>query len=404
MIVLLLLAGLGYGGWWWWQQRQGPPAPQVLATETLERRTVREVLEATGIVKSQVGAVVKIGVQANGRITNLPYRIGDPVEKGALIAQLDDRELQAQKRQVEADIRRYEAELDFSRRFHARQRDLLRGKAIDANTVEDAERSMAVNEAALATARAQLEAIHIRLSYHKIYSPLAGVVGNVTAQEGETVVAGLQAVNLVTVINPSRLEMWIYMDETDIGRVIPGQQVEFTVDAYPDEVFTTEVEQIYPIPEIRDSIVYYQVLCRISTEQATRLRPEMTTQCRVVVQAKPDALALPNTALKWVDKRNVVYVVMRTPETANATAGPPPTQLRAEGQDFTLGLRGPAYSEVLTGFAEGEVVATQVVVPQARKATAAASQGASSRPPGPPGPPPGGPPPSGSGGGPGGGK
>ncbi|MCA1985290.1 MAG: efflux RND transporter periplasmic adaptor subunit [Desulfovibrio sp.] len=390
-ILFLLLAGLGGGGWWWWQQRQGPPAPQVLATELLERRTVREVLEATGIIKSQVGAVVKIGVQANGRITNLPYRIGDPVEKGALIAQLDDRELQAQKRQVEADIRRYEAELDFSRRFHARQRDLLRGKAIDANTVEDAERSMAVNEAALATARAQLEAINIRLSYHKIYSPLAGVVGNVTAQEGETVVAGLQAVNLITVIDPSRLEMWIYMDETDIGRVVSGQPVEFTVDAYPDEVFATKVEQIYPIPEIRDSIVYYQVLCRITPEQAARLRPEMTTQCRVVVQEKPDVLAIPNTALKWVDTRNVVYVVTRTFDARNATAGRLATTLRAEGQDFTLGLRGPAYSEVATGFAPGEEVATQVVVPQAGKPAAASARGGPGGPGGPPPPPPGGP-------------
>ncbi|GAB7082195.1 efflux RND transporter periplasmic adaptor subunit [Megalodesulfovibrio paquesii] len=393
LLLLLLLAGAVGGGWWWWQERKGPPQPQVLATETLGKRDIREVLEATGIVKSQVGAVVKIGVQADGRITNLPYRIGDPVQKGELIAQVDDRELQAQKRQLEANIRRYEAELDYSRRYLTRQRDLLRGKAIDPNTVEDAERSMTVNDAALATARAELEAVNIRLSYHRIYSPLTGVVGNVTSQEGETVVAGLQAVNLITVIDPSRLEMWIYMDETDIGRVVPGQQVEFTVDAYPDDIFTTKVEQIYPIPEIRDSIVYYQVLCHITPEQATRLRPEMTTQCRVVVREKPGVLALPNTALKWVDSKNVVYVI--NPAAAVPGAGGNATQrvttLRREGTDFTLGLRGPSYSEVLGGFAEGEVVATQVVVPQNKKAAASTSQSGGGHPGGPPpGPPPGG--------------
>ena len=85
----------------------------------------------------------------------------------------------------------------------------------------------------------------LRLSYKSILSPITGIVSQVTAQEGETVVSGFQVSNLITVLDPSRLEMWIYVDETDVGQVKPGMPVEFRVDAYPDTVFTGEVDTIY---------------------------------------------------------------------------------------------------------------------------------------------------------------
>ena len=77
----------------------------------------------------------------------------------------------------------------------------------------------------------------IRISYTPIESPITGVVSEVTAQEGETIVAGLQVANLITVLDPARLEMWVYVDETDVGQVHAGQAAEFRVDAYPGKTF-----------------------------------------------------------------------------------------------------------------------------------------------------------------------
>jgi HlyD family secretion protein/macrolide-specific efflux system membrane fusion protein len=207
-------------------------------------------------------------------------------------------------------------------------------------------------ELAVRQAEAALESIRVRISYTNIHSPIDGVVSQVTAQEGETIVAGLQVANLITVLDPQRLEMWVYVDETDVGQVQPGQQVEFKVDAYPGHNFEGEVLTIYPQPEIRDNIVYYQALVGVSPEQATLLRPEMTTQVQIIVAEKADVLLIPNNALKWVDGQQVVFV--QAPDRAVRRVSP------------KLGLAGVTHSEVAEGLAEGEKVATQVELPGAK--------------------------------------
>jgi RND family efflux transporter MFP subunit len=357
LLVLILLAAIAGGGWWWYQTRQDAGEIRVLETAVLETGEVREVLEATGIVKSQVGAVVKIGVRATGEIVELPYRVGDRVDKGQLIAAIDDRELQAQLDQALADLENAKARAEYAAYDLERQRELYDQNLVDRDTLEEAEENLRIREAEVDRRQAEVEAIRVRLSYTNIYSPIDGVVSQVTAQEGETVVTGLQVANLITVLDPTRLEMWIYMDETDVGRVKPGQRVEFSVDAYPDTVFESRVDQIYPQPEIRDNIVYYQVLCPITEEQAELLRPEMTTQCRVIVTVKEDVLALPNTALKWVGGEQAVFRTTGTD--ANATV-----EKITEETGLRLGLRGLATSEVLEGLSAGDRVATQLVLPE----------------------------------------
>ncbi len=147
------------------------------------------------------------------------------------------------------------------------------------------------------------------------------------------------------------------MDETDVGRVKPGQRVEFSVDAFPERVFESRVDQIYPQPEIRDNIVYYQVLCPITKEQAEALRPEMTTQCRVIVTVKENVLALPNTALKWVGGEQAVFRTQGTGQ--NATV-----DRITEETGLQLGLKGLTHSEVTAGLQPGDRVATQLVLPE----------------------------------------
>ena len=210
---------------------------------------------------------------------------------------------------------------------------------------DDALRVADKSRAAVAEAEAALNSAKICLSYTFIYSPLTGVVSEVTAQEGETVVAGLQVANLITVLDPTKLEMWIYVDETDIGQVQPGLTVEFYVDAYPDDIFPGVVDQIYPQPEIRDNIVYYRALVKLPAESAAKLRPEMTTQCRIIVQSKDNVLIIPNNAIKWVNDEQVVYV----------RSGGGHKVVRPQ-----LGLVGPDVSEVLDGLKEGDEVATRL--------------------------------------------
>lgn len=394
----IIVAALASTGLAWWLWPSGDDTIRILETSTVERGAVRKELEATGIVQTQVGAIISIGAQATGRIERMLVKVGDTVTTGELIAIIDDRELTQDRdeamatldrhlaelarvrevyplsiREAEAQLDVARAEADYAQANLARQQTLFEGGLIAQDTLDDAAQiarvkagTVTARMAALDRQRAEyareldkarktvaqqqaaLASIDTRISYTRIKSPIDGVVSSVAAQEGETVVTGLQVADLITVLDPTRLEMWIYVDETDVGQVRPGQAVEFTVDAYPDKTFSGTVDQIYPEPETRDNIVYYQALVTLSREQALLLRPEMTTQCRIVVEERPGVLALPNAALKWVDGEQVVFVA----------GDGPPRRVHPE-----LGLEGLTHSEVLSGLEEGQTVATQLVLP-----------------------------------------
>ena len=394
--ALLVLTGLAAGAYSLLAPKKRPP--KVLASAEVEMGSVRKVLEATGVIKAQVGAVVKIGARATGAIREMNVRVGDKVEKGQIIARIDDREEQARLAEAEARLakaeatlnqvesvyparvneaeallRLAEAKLEYAQSNLKRRRALFKKNIISRDDLEQLRRDamVAVHDAAakkasavrlgtefekervkartaVEEAKAALTSVRTKLSYAKIVSPIDGVVAYVTSQQGETIVAGLQVANLITVLDPARLEMWIYVDETDVGQVRPGMAVNFRVDAHPGETFTGRVDQIYPQPEIRDNIVYYQALVRLEPSESDELRPEMTTQCRIVVQEKHNVPVIPNAAVKWVGAKQVVFVV--GPEGRTTEVQP------------KLGLAGLDETEVLGGLEPGQRVATQIIL------------------------------------------
>jgi HlyD family secretion protein len=402
-IIAALLAVIA-GGYLMWRAARGEEGVRVVASERVQRGPVRQVLEQTGIVKSQVGAIVKIGARATGTIEQMLVKVGDRVAKGQLVARIDSREVRSELAEAEARLRAdrtelarieqvyplsiaeaeaelalAEAQAEYLQSNYRRLAQLAEQQVISRDELENARQNAEVERrrvlarrAALERERkefvearrkarlgvqqtaAALEALKVRDSYTRIYSPIDGVVSQVTAQEGETIVAGLQVANLITVLDTARLEMWIYVDETDIGQVKAGQKVEFRVDAYPDRIFPGTIGTVYPEPEIRENIVYYKALVAVPAEQSRWLRPEMTTQVQIVVAEKVDVLRLPNAALKWVDGRQVVFVVADDD--------------RVREVQPQLGLVGLEASEVLSGVAEGDRVATQVILGRASAA------------------------------------
>jgi HlyD family secretion protein len=353
LIFILIAALLTGGGVWYFTAGQSKDEIKVLKTAEVTRGSVSKVLEATGIVKAQVGAQVKIGAQATGVLESVPVKVGDHVKKGDLIAKIDARELRARIAEARANLDLALAKLDYMEKNLPRKRTLVRKRLEAQDSLDVATQDAEMARFSADAARAKLRTLEVQLSYTNIYSPIDGVVSQVAAQEGETIVSGLSVSNLITVLNPERLEMWIYVDETDVGRVEPGLPVRYTVDAYRDKVFEGVVDRIYPEPEIRDNIVYYRTLVKVTRDQADFLRPEMTTQCKIVVQTKDDVLTVPNNALKWVKDRQVCFRVT-DPEKQ-------PEEISPE-----LGLVGLERSEVLAGLSEGDVVATQLVLPGAK--------------------------------------
>ena len=388
VLIILLIVALIVGAGFAYKRFFKKPEIRVLETGRVEKGDIRSVLVETGIIKSQVGAVVKIGARATGKVEKMLVKVGDQVKAGQHIALIDDREilkgidqqkaaLQAAQNQLAQiilthpeRIREAEANFTYARLTREREKELIKKEYTTKDSLDKAESQFQVAEAVLKRLRdeyetqqkivsaniqeirAQLEQQEIRLTYTRIYSPISGIISDVTAQEGETIVAGLQVANLVTVLDPTRLEMWIYIDETDIGRAKPGQKVEYTVDTYPERTFTGAINKIYPQPVVKENIVYYLSTVKVSVQDAAFLRPEMTTHVKIVTTEKTGVLTVPNAAIKFEKGRQIAYRTVSGPK-------------RVEKVALKLGIRGEERTEILSGVEEGMELATKLVLPTA---------------------------------------
>ncbi len=382
VFIALILIGSGFLVY---KKFLSKPEIKVLETAKVEKGSIRGVIVETGIMKSQVGAVVKIGARATGEIIRMNVKVGDKVRKGQIIALIDDREIQKAIEQQKAAlsaarstlsqieltyperINEAKANYEYANINYKREQELLKQDYTTRDAVDKAKSQFDAFEATykrlqdehktqLKIAKANIEDItaqlkqqEIRLTYTRIYAPIDGIVSDVTAQEGETIVTGLQVANLVTVLNPTLLEMWIYVDETDIGKVKLKQQVEYYVDTFPDKPFHGNIEKIYPEPVIKENIVYYLAIVKVSKEDALFLKPEMTTHVKIVFAEKDNLLAAPNAAVKFEKGKQIAYKVL----------GPHDVQK----VEIKTGIRGEEKTEIISGVKEGDVLATKIILP-----------------------------------------
>jgi len=308
------------------------------------RGDVGAVVKATGVVKPMVGAEVRVGSRASGVVSRLYVRVGDTVAAGRLLAELDARELAARRDEKRAALASAAANLGFARADLLRKRRLAGESLLAPSELEVAERACAVAATQEAEAKAALASAETQLGYARIRAPIAGIVGSVATQEGETVAASLASPTFVTLLDLTRLELWAYVDETDIGRVHAGQEVRFSVDTYPGIDFEGRVATIYPKAEIRDNVVDYVAVVTFVTPPDRVLRPEMTATVRIALDARRGVLTLPRRAVRRDGGKTFVLV-------------PPPG---ANGEParrwVTTGASDDAAWEVREGVREGDEV------------------------------------------------
>jgi RND family efflux transporter MFP subunit len=331
--VALLLVSLGRAA----ATRGKEPVPG-LEVVRVTRRTIGSSVKATGVVKPRIGAEVKVGSRVSGVVARLHVRIGDQVARGQLLAELETRELAARRNQAQAALLAAEATLQYATSDLRRKRALGGAQLLSAADLDLAERSRGVAEQQHAEAAANLDYARTQLAYSRITAPIAGIVASVATQEGETVAASLAAPTFVTLVDLARLEVWAYVDETDIGRVSRGQSARFTVDTYPDHEFEGRVTAVYPQAEIRDNVVNYVTVVTFDPPRDRTLRPEMTTTVRIAVETRENVLAVPRRAVRREQGRAVVLM----------PAG--------EKRSVTLGSRDDTYTEIVGGLREGDTV------------------------------------------------
>jgi len=351
---LLLCAGLGAA---WWvlghnAEERTPPPP---STATVVRRDFSSTVLATGAVKPQVGAEVKVGARISGKVERLYANIGDPVRKGQVIAELEKADLEAAVAKARAEVkvararvadavsRAKLASLDYTRQQELVRKDFTSQQAVDKalKEKESAQAGLDLAGKQLDAARAALKEVQVKLSYATITVPISGVIASVSTQEGETVAAGLMAPTFVTVIDLRRLQVDAYVDEVDIGKVQTGQQCLFTVDAFPSREYHGRVTAIYPNAVIQDNVVNYDVVVEITDPYEGSLRPEMTASVTIFLKERKQVLAVPVKAVKREHGKNIVYAVTKD--------GP---RLRR----VKVGWKDGQWIEITGGVREGETV------------------------------------------------
>lgn len=318
---------------------------------------------------------VTVSTQVSGTIKDLPVDVPARVEKGDVIARLDQDLFRAQVLQAEAKVAKAKANLAKERagvkmlkarvaasiagtrvafenleEKHRRNKDLVGRNLISRDQYEsiqaEYERAAAryreesarvdegkVKQAVIAgiradvqQAEAELEMARVRLNRSVIRAPISGVVIQKTVEAGQTVAASLSSPPLVKIAELAEMKVDAWVDEADIGKVKDGQEVEFEVDSYPGRIFRGKVVRIFPSPEIKDNVVTYDTEIRVTNEDLA-LKPGMTANVTIILARRNDVLIAPSAALR-VNGRDIRKLYPDMPRRGRRRGGRPSAEQR----------------------------------------------------------------------------
>ena len=282
-----------------------------LNTTAVARGAVIETVSATGTLEAV--ETVEVGTQVSGTIKALNADYNDRVRKGRVIAQLEPSLFETQVEQARATVQRLQADVEARKAQLAdaelklrRARELSAKQLIPATDLETAESNTRQGEASLKAAQAQLvqglaslNQTQVNLGHTTIVAPIDGIVVSRNVDVGQTVAASMSAPTLFILARDlTRMQVNAKIDEADIGRIQPGQAVEFGVDAYAGEKFTGKVRQVRLQPIVEQNVVSYVTVVDVPNPEL-KLKPGMTATVTVEIARADDALRVPSGALRF---------------------------------------------------------------------------------------------------------
>jgi HlyD family secretion protein len=334
IVIAALAVGIGV---WWWHLRDG--AKLSFTTAAVKRGDVSATIGATGTIEPL--EVVDVGAQVAGRIRSFgtgrdgkPVDYGSVVEEGALLAKIDESVYaadfsvaKARELSAAANLEQMNARLDQAAAEWRRAKELFVGKLIsqvDHDTgkanYEVAKANVSVANSGIAQARADLEKAQRNLDFCTINSPVSGVIIDRRVNIGQTVVASLNTPSLFLIARDlTKMQIWVAVNEADVGRIKPDAPVTFTVDAFPGREFRGAVGKVRLNATMTQNVVLYTV--EINIENADKLLlPYLTANVHFVLSRETNALLVPNAALRWTPSS----LAQIAPDVRPGSPGDPP--------------------------------------------------------------------------------
>ena len=310
LAFVLLIVSAVTGGFYFYRVRTAVPEP-VVTTQPFSRGDIVDAVSATGTLEAV--ETVEVGTQVSGVVRELRADFNTIVKKGQVIARLDPQLIETQIEQQRANVARAEAELERLQVALADARQKLdRAEQMSAKSliprteletaavnVRAAEAQIKASEASLTQARAQLNNQVVNLGYTTIRAPIDGIVISRNVDQGQTVASSMNAPTLfVLAADLTKMQVIANIDEADVGRMRPGQNVTFTVDAFPSERFSGAVSQVRLQPTVVQNVVTYSTVISVPNPQL-KLKPGMTANVDIEVTRRNNVLRVANAATRF---------------------------------------------------------------------------------------------------------
>ena len=324
-IIILLTAIALAVAFWLSGNTDTTSSTSKIETATIDSGDIKRTVATSGAVRPLI--TVEVGSQVSGQIKEIFVDFNSPVEKDQLLALLDAQSFESRVLQNKADLRvatsnvivqqasidRANANLRRARLEYERAEPLTKKGTLSIAELdtalanfESAKADVTMAEAQLVNARAaqdqrqaSLESAEIDLERTKIRSPIDGVVINRAVDQGQTVAASLSSPVLFNIAQDlTDIQIEANVDEADIGNVNEGNEVSFTVDAYPDMEFSGRVKQVRLAPNESNNVVTYSVIVTARNPER-KLLPGMTAIVEIVTGVGENVLRVSNDAIRF---------------------------------------------------------------------------------------------------------
>ena len=404
LAAVIATIGGSYYGWTAWKENGNAAARYT--TAVVQRGDIEDAVTATGVLQPR--DYVDVGTQVSGQLKTLHVEIGDRVEKGKLLAEIDPTvyrtRVDADRAQINtltAQLADREAQLALAEQQHRRQVNMMREQATTQEALQSAEAALKSAKAQINVFKAQIEQTRsslrgneANLGYTKIYAPMAGTVVSISAKQGQTLNANQQAPIILRIADLSTMTVQSQVSEADVSRLRMGMDVYFTTLGSQGKRWSGKLRQINPTPEVVNNVVLYNALFDVENRDAA-LMTQMTAQIFFVAAQAQDAVQVPVAALRPVGARGQSGAPQRAAgKAAPAQGGEPRAAQQADRSRFAggramvrvmndegaieervveVGVVSRVAAQILSGLEPGEKVVTGTASQQNRPRTATAN-------------------------------
>ena len=325
-------------------------------TAKVEKGDMQTTITATGTIEPVTS--VTVGTQVSGIVSKLYVDYNSIVKKGQVIAELDKTNLTSELNTAKANLNSAQGTLNYEQANFKRYQTLYDKGLVSADEYESARLSFLKAKEQVNTARENVQKAQTNLGYATITSPIDGVVLSKAVEEGQTVAASFNTPELFTIAQDlTDMRVIADIDEADIGGVIEGQRVSFTVDAFPDDRFEGRVTQVRQQATTSSNVVTYEVVISAPNNDL-KLKPGLTASVTIYTLEKQGVLIVPAKALQFTP----IEAILKEGQKIEDVEAPRKLWTQ-EGNTFKAhavetGTTNGVMTEIVSGIAEGAEVLT----------------------------------------------